>query len=83
MSILHTPDDPQGRAWMWQMNAWLVIMLIVALTTAICYVVEDRRPLLEPTEPPPLEERLPSRFHPHGHHVEDLRVRRTIQGWKG
>ena len=47
-----TPDDPHGRAWMGQMNAWLVIALIVALIMVIRYVVEDRRPLPEPSKPP-------------------------------
>ena len=63
MPFLDNPDDPHVRAWMGQMNAWLVIMVIVALITAICYVAQDRRPLPEPAEPSPLEEPLP--FH-HG-----------------
>ncbi len=57
MPLLDTPDDPQGRLWTWQMNAWLVIFLIIALIMSILYVVQDRRPLPEPTEPP-LEELL-------------------------
>ena len=55
--LFDTPDDPHGHLWMRQMNAWLVIFLIIALITSILYVVQDRRPLPEPTEPP-LEERL-------------------------
>jgi len=52
MPLLETPDDPQGRFWMRQMNAWLVFFLIIALITSIRYVVQDRRSLPEPTEPP-------------------------------
>ncbi len=57
MPLLETPDDPHGRFWMRQMNAWLVFFLIIALITSILYVVQDRRPFPEPTEPP-LEELL-------------------------
>ena len=55
MLLLDPPGDPQGRFWMRQMNAWLVFFLLIALITSILYVVQDRQPLPEPTEPP-LEE---------------------------